>query len=284
MKVRIHCLVLAVTVCLLVVPRVGTAQMELSTDRNDYVSDASFWLANFKRIETDHSTAQMASVANDFLNSLNDKQRAVLMFDLRSDERRKWTNLPSWSRETQGLRLGGLDKVQLEAACRLIATLMSNHGFEKMRGIMLADDQLLSGGQARDGFGTENFFLCIFGSPSAIEPWAFQLDGHHIGVNISVTGDNVTLSPSFIGTQPQNYKVGGLDMRPLTGEIDDAYAFVNSLNDEQRQAAVTSTQKGRIAAGPGQDGRIPETIGMKCADLNEGTEADSVSSHQSMDQ
>ncbi len=57
-------------------------------------------------------------------------------------------------------------------------------------------------------------------------------------------------------------------MRPLTGEIDDAYLFVNKLSDEQRKLAVLSPQRGRIATGPGQDGTLPETGGLPCGQLD----------------
>ena len=57
---------------------------------------------------------------------------------------------------------------------------------------MLADDQLFEGGNPRPGFGTENFFVVLFGEPSATEPWGFQLDGHHLGLKLSMHGDERT--------------------------------------------------------------------------------------------
>ncbi|MDG2013573.1 MAG: DUF3500 domain-containing protein [Pirellulaceae bacterium] len=245
----------------------ASAQQTLPTDRAAYVSDVSYWLGTFVPAKTEHTAAEMAASANAFVDSLDASLQKKIRFDLLSDERRQWTNLPAMRRNTAGLRLGELNRQQLELACQLMASLFSTRGYEKMRGIMLADDQLLNQGKPRDGFGTENFFLCLFGTPSPTEPWAFQLDGHHIGVNVSLAGDDITMAPSFIGTQPQTFQLGSRSLRPLTGEIDDSYRFINSLNDEQRIRAVQGKQRGRIMTGPGQDDVTPALKGLSCADL-----------------
>ena len=40
------------------------------------------------------------------------------------------------------------------------------------------------------------------GTPSASEPWGWQLDGHHAIVNYFVLGDQVVMSPFFAGPEP----------------------------------------------------------------------------------
>lgn len=244
-------------------------QSLLPAEREAYVSDASFWLAQFQPEANDHSTEAMVRAANALIESLDASLQKQLRFDLKSPERRQWTNLPARRSDTAGLRFGDLNQSQINAACQLLATLMSERGFQKMREIMLADDQLLNGGRPRDGFGTENYFLCIFGTPDKSEPWAVQLDGHHIGVNLSISGPRLTISPSFIGTQPQTFRIGNASIRPLKGEIDTAYKLVNSLSDPQRLKAVLKNQRGRIVSGPGNDGKAIPPEGLACDSLNE---------------
>ena len=244
-------------------------QSSLPTDRAAYVSDASFWVANFQPKSNDHTTEEMVEAANALIKSLDPSLQKQLKFDLQSPERRQWTNLPARRSDTAGLRMGDLNQNQVNAACQMLATLMSDHGFQKMREIMLADDQLLNGGRPRDGFGTENYFLCIFGTPDDTEPWAVQLDGHHIGVNLSVSGPQLTISPSFIGTQPQTFRIGKAAIRPLKGEIDTAYELVNSLSDAQRVQAVLKNRRGRIVSGPGNDGKAIPLEGLACESLDE---------------
>ncbi len=40
------------------------------------------------------------------------------------------------------------------------------------------------------------------GTPSATEPWGWQLDGHHLIINYFVLGDQVVMTPSFFGSEP----------------------------------------------------------------------------------
>ena len=138
-----------------------------------------------------------------------------------------------------------------------------------MRDIMLADDQLLTGGSPRRGFGTENFSIVVFGQPSESEPWCFQLDGHHVGTNVSVQGDNLTISPSFIGTQPQAFKIAGKQYRPFKNETGLAHELAISLTDDQVKQAVLGPTRARIVTGPGNDGLVPKAKGVPCSTFND---------------
>ena len=187
-------------------------------ERSDYISDASFIVGTYVPASRDPSPGAMAEAANAFLKSLDAKQKSLASHSIDSPERRLWTNLPARD-DAGGIRLGLLKDEQVSAACELMARLFSEQGYNKMRDIMLADDQLVGDNGPRQGFGTEYFSIVIFGSPSATQPWAFQLDGHHIGVNVAVSGDKYSMSPSFIGTQPQAYNLASRQIRPLAGEI-----------------------------------------------------------------
>ena len=259
-------------VFLILVSTVSAQTVTDAGERSDYVSDASFALARFVYEPQDHEPQTIADKANEFLASLNDAQRAKAVYPLRSDERRDWTNLPSRP-DAGGLPIGECSEAQVTALCELMATLLSRQGFDKMRDIMLADDQLLRGGRPRVGFGTEQFAVVLFGEPSITGPWAFQLDGHHVGVNVSMEGDQMSLSPSFIGTQPESFQIAGKEYRPLAGEIDVAFALVNSLDEQQRAQAIVSDRRQRIRSGPGRDGQIPTAQGVACSTFSDAQRA-----------
>ena len=246
----------------------GVAIAQQSGNRTDYVSDASHLIGTYSPPSGNHSPEAMAAAANKFLDSLDARHRQRAAHDLRSPERRAWTNVPPRP-DAGGLRLGDCNTNQVKAFCDLLATLFSEQGYAKMRNIMLADDQLLRGGRARPAFGTENFSVVLFGTPSATEPWAFQLDGHHVGVNLAIHGEMLTMSPSFIGTQPEAFQIAAKKYRPLAGEIDDAFKLVNSLTNEQLAAAVVGANRGNITTGPGNDSKVPEPHGVSCATFDE---------------
>ena len=142
----------------------GAVAQEAPT-RSDFVSDASFVVGTYKPMASDHSPASMATAAKAFLSALDAEQRRLVLHDLKGEERTRWTNLPQ--RENGGLRLGACRPDQVRAFCDLLAALLSEQGYQKSRDIMIADDQLLRGGRPRTGFGVEDFYVVLFGEPSA---------------------------------------------------------------------------------------------------------------------
>lgn len=236
----------------------------VTAKRADFVSDASFIVGTYTPAKRDHTPDAIASAATAFLESLGDELRKQAQSPLETQERRKWTNLPARP-DADGVRLGDLTDDQVRSACNLMANLLSEQGYNKMRDIMLADDQLLNSDRPNPGFGTEKFSLVIFGKPSPKQPWAFQIDGHHVGVNIAIEGEAMTMSPSFIGTQPQMFTIAGKSYRPFEHETDLAHSLVMSLSDEQIKKAVLGPTRARIVTGPGNDNFVPESKGVSCA-------------------
>ncbi|MEM7309625.1 MAG: DUF3500 domain-containing protein [Planctomycetota bacterium] len=234
----------------------------------DHPSEVSRVLAAYAPEVSERSPAAMAGAAQALLDALDEDHHDDCAHPLESDERGKWTNVPP-RMDDAGLRLGDLDEANLKLACDLLATCLSDTGYAKVRDILLADDLLLPEGKPRPGFGAENYWLLVFGTPSADGRWALQLDGHHIAVNLTFDGEQVSMSPSFIGTQPARYERGDATIEPLRGEVEAAFALLESLDDGQRADAIVSDRRGRIAAGPGQDGVVPAPAGLPCSRLNE---------------
>jgi len=134
--------------------------------------------------------------------------------------------------------------------------------------VCLADDTLLRNGQPRAGFGAENYWLAIFGEPSATEAWALQFDGHHIAINLAFHGERMCMSPSFLGTQPAAFDFKGENVEVMKEELSRAYDFINGLKEEHREQVVVSDQRMRLVAAAGRDGRVPEPIGVKVSALD----------------
>ena len=210
----------------------------------------------------------MAEQAAKFLGSLNDELRdqAALPFD--SPEKSQWTNVPPRGPQG-GVRLGDLNKSQLKLASDLLATVLSPQGYSKARNIPLADDRLLRNGERRPGFGAEDYWLAIFGVPSKSEPWGLQFDGHHRAINLAFQGDGMSLSPTFIGTQPRGFKLNDKTIEPMAGKDAAALNFLRSLSESQQQVAILGSKRGNLVAGAGRDGVVPEPVGVSCRGLNE---------------
>ena len=229
---------------------------------SDYVSEASRIVGTYSPNVRSHTAASMSEAGRAFVASLDEAQRKKVQENLTSPERKKWTNLPQRS-GNGGLALGKCNEEQMRAFCDLMATLLSKKGYDKICHVMLADDQLLEGGNPRPGFGTEDFFVVLFGEPSDTSPCGFQLDGHHLGLNLSIHGDKITLAPSHTGAQPVKFRLGEKEIRPLAAENDVAFGLVGSLNADQKKSAILSESKANLVAGPGKD-QIPVLNGVSC--------------------
>ena len=228
-------------------------------------------VSQFKPQESAHSAENMVEAAEQLLAALTDEEQKQLLLPIADPERGVWTNVPTKA-DDGGLRLGDLQKEPLEAVCQFLRSVMSEQGYLKARDVMLADDLLLKNKKQADrrgGFGSANFWLVIFGRPSLTEPWAVQLDGHHIAFNLTVVGEKVSMSPSFIGTQPHRFTLDEEEIVPLGDETKAAYTFLASLDEEQQKVAILGSKRGRLEAGPGKDGVLPKARGLAGSKMNQ---------------
>ena len=107
----------------------------------------------------------------------------------------------------------------------------------------------------------------FFGTPNTTEPWAWQLGGHHLTINSTIVGDTISMSPSFVGIEPAEYSYEGVTYSPLLDKIDKAAALVNALDSNQQSIAVVTRQQGTMVAGAGNDGVVPQPVGIVAASL-----------------
>lgn len=118
-------------------------------------------------------------------------------------------------------------------------------------------------------FGRDLYYISFLGQPSATEPWMIQFGGHHLGINITLVGEQGTLAPSHTGAQPAIYEVEGKTVRPLGREVDKAFALMTSLDETQRKQAILSYQMRDLVLGPGRDGQTIQPEGIKGSALTD---------------
>jgi hypothetical protein len=213
--------------------------------------------------DDDKPAARAAAAANAFLESLDAGQRAraVLAFD--SSKKPSWSNLPVTMVPRNGITLGELTKKQRTAALATLAAVLSKQGYQKVIDIMNADDQLVKGKDNRMRFGTDNFYLALFGKPSPTQPWMVQFGGHHLGLNVTIIGKEAVLTPTHTGAQPDVFTRDGKKVRPLGQENDLAFKLVNQLDAKQRAVAVRGAKPRNLVLGPGQDNKTVTPEGIK---------------------
>src|SRR5207249_3700657 len=114
-------------------------------------------------------------------------------------------------------------------------------------------------------FGRSEYYIAILGTPSATQPWMIQFGGHHLGINLTFAGKENVLTPSHTGTQPASYSLDGQMIRPLGKENDRAFALMQALDAAQRKDAILNYQIADGVFGPGHDGEIIQSEGVRAS-------------------
>ena len=143
----------------------------------------------------------MRVAAEKFLAALSEEQRRKTVFPVDDVEWRKWMNQSFYVR--QGVGFNEMTEAQREAAFGLMRASLSAKGLKLCRDIMKLNHTL--GELNHDNFveyGEWLYWITVMGTPSATEPWGWQLDGHHLIINYFVLGDQVVMTPSFFGSEP----------------------------------------------------------------------------------
>jgi hypothetical protein len=114
------------------------------------------------------------------------------------------------------------------------------------------------------------------GTPSATEPWGWQLDGHHLIINYFVLGDQVVMTPTFMGSEPISASEGqyaGISL--FQDEQNLGLAVLRSLTAEQRRTAIVDTAKVRnsIRAQAFSDNLVLDYTGLRGSAMNPAQKA-----------
>jgi hypothetical protein len=177
-----------------------------------------------------------------FLASLSATHRARTTFPVTDAEWRDWNNVHRYARK--GVSLAELMPAQREQAFDLMRAGLSAKGFEQSRNIMRLNGYLAELTKSFDEYGEFLYHFTVMGTPSATEPWGWQLDGHHLIINYFVMGDQVVMTPTFMGSEPISSTEGasaGISL--FQDEQNLGLALASSLTPEQRTVAVLETSK-----------------------------------------
>ena len=220
-------------------------------------------------------TAHAVDAAKAFLATLDQRQRAKAVLPLNADTRKVWSNLPTGiamqvgATERNGVKFGELNPPQQNAALALVAATLSRAGYEKVMNIVNADQNLeVSSAPSRPAgnkikFGRGEFYIAMLGTPSTTGRWMMQFGGHHLAINVSVSGQESVLTPTHTGAQPATYTLNGETIRPLGRENDKAFALMSALDAEQRKTALLGYQVRNLVLGPGEDGKVIQPEGAR---------------------
>ena len=196
----------------------------------------------FEISPTGVSTESVRNAAEKLIASLTAVQLARAMFPVDDVQWRKWMNQHFYVR--QGISFQEMTDTQRDLAFGLMRASLSARGFEVTRNVMRLNETLAELADDHVFLGEWLYFITIMGRPSATEPWGWQLSGHHAIVNYFVLGDQVVMTPLFLGSEPVRATSGkykGITI--LQQEQNDGLEMVRALSDTQQQKAILNFSK-----------------------------------------
>ncbi len=224
----------------------------------------------------------MIEAVNALLGLLTPEQRTAMRFPVTSSQWRRWQNTELYL-EDYGLRLDEVPERLREAVLAVLRASLSAKGYEMSRNVMRLNRFLgdLVGGPPV--LGEWSYTFCLFGTPSASEPWGWQLFGHHLSLNCLVLGQQMVLSPTFMGAEPSYADTGpfaGISL--FEDEERVGLELMRALSPEQRRRVIVahSMMGGDLPpgrrhfadnlhlGGAHQDNRVIPYEGLVAADLS----------------
>ena len=207
----------------------------------------------------------IAEAINAFIAALRPELRGQLKFAMDDPERKDWSNLPHYLHPRKGVRLGDLNAAERAAAHRVIQAILSSQGYFKATTIMSVDEFLGEASEEkRQQYGSEYYFLDVFGEPGGAAPWGVQLDGHHLAVNVTIVDHEITMTPTHLGADPAVIPSGRhAGWRLFGGETAKGFALRHALTLEQaRRAVLSETLPPDIFTLPGRDEALKTPAGV----------------------
>jgi len=196
----------------------------------------------FQISPTGVSTEPVRNASTRFIATLDRAQLARTLFPVGDVQWQKWMNQHFYVRA--GVSFQEMNETQRDAAFDLMRASLSAKGMELTRNIMRLNETLAELANDPVFLGEWLYWITILGVPSATEPWGWQFSGHHAIINYFVLGDQVVMTPLFIGSEPVRATSGkykGIEI--LQKEQNEGLEMLRALPDPQRKQAVLNFSK-----------------------------------------
>jgi hypothetical protein len=227
--------------------------------------------------------AAMVAAAEKLLAVLDDDGRKRISFDVDAVEWQTWAN-PEFLQFDTGLRLDLQPEVVREKALALVRASLSPEGFAQAHAMMLVNGFLGEVVDLETVLNEWSYNIALYGDPDLRAPWGWQLFGHHCALNCLVVEGRMSLSPVFLGAEPDEIDAGRhAGLRNLFADrVRLGLDLMAALDDDQRAAATAFEQMvdpampdGRVhpgderhLAGAFQDNRVIPFEGVRVAELS----------------
>ncbi len=182
------------------------------------------------------------SAAEAMLSTMTPDERNAACKPIDASEWRAWYN-PELVFNTNGVRLENLSAASRDCFWDLLAASTSALGFQKIRRLMKANLFLGELYDLRNIMNKWSYHFQIYGKPSTTEPWGWHFYGHHVGFNVLIVGRQMVISPTFMGTEPNDITLqSGEHFSMFKEEEAQGLALMQSLSPELQKRATLYAQ------------------------------------------
>lgn len=208
-----------------------------------------------------------------FKASLSSAQLAQVQLAYTFSNIKTWSNLPAAMAPRLGLRLGNLSTEQLALAKAIVkemsGTAQANEGWDEVQQLWAADDYLSANGGGST-YGSGNYYLAFFGTPSLTGTFEIMMTGHHKTVaNTYSNGALVAATPHFAAVEPLSFSWGGGAYSPINQERDAFAAILAGLTSTQLATAKSPSTFSDLLLGPNANWSFPTAhSGLPCSSLD----------------
>ncbi|MES2657700.1 MAG: DUF3500 domain-containing protein [Verrucomicrobiota bacterium] len=210
-----------------------------------------------------------AAAAEKFLETLTPDQKTKAALPFTGDERENFRYTP---RDRAGLPMKEMNDAQREAAMKLLDTALSEKGKLKVTQIMTLEGVLAEIEKNPTYRDAGKYYVTIFGTPGNAKGWGWRFEGHHLSFNITlVEGKDISVTPSFLGTNPAEVREGPhKGLRVLAAEEDLARALITTLLAAGKTTAVFSEKPpAEIISGENRTATALEPVGITAAEMSD---------------
>jgi hypothetical protein len=169
----------------------------------------------------------IAQAATQFLASLDEAARSKATYAFGDAERQRWHWTTPAGFPRNGLPLREMNPDQRASAMDLLRASVPPAGYQKTLDIMALQNEL--------GNDPELYYVTLFGAPGDSAPWGWRFEGHHISRHFTMVGEQVSMTPFFLGAWPTATNAG---LRAMDREEQAARELVVSLEGTSRETAI----------------------------------------------
>lgn len=249
-----------------------------------------FCLVTTKAIAQKDYQEEIRNTALQFINSLAPDQKKLALLKFEDSVRTTWNNLPVGLRPRAGINIGRMTEEQRKLFHRILSVSLSSQGYLKATSILHLDNLLnlyydsLYYKKTIDAqtykfmqdlqWSHRNFYLAFFGDPAG-KVWGYKIEGHHLSINFSFTGEKLSVTPFFIGTDPAEYPDGEYaGWRVLGQEEDLGLKLMKSMTSAQQKKAIISMDvPGDIFTSAESGKRLLDFQGLNGAEMTAAQKA-----------